>query len=69
MSLAEFSLKRPFTVATGIPLVRLLAADAGSRMAMYIFPRRIEALQRQLKALQRSAERPVVGSAFAPSFV
>src|SRR3984885_4124739 len=38
MSLAEFSLKRPFTVAAGIILVCLLAAGAASRMAMDIFP-------------------------------
>jgi multidrug efflux pump subunit AcrB len=38
MSLAEFSLKRPFTVAAGILLVCLLAAGAASRMAMDIFP-------------------------------
>jgi multidrug efflux pump subunit AcrB len=38
MSLAEFSLKRPFTVAAGILLVCLLAAGAVSRMAMDIFP-------------------------------
>jgi multidrug efflux pump subunit AcrB len=38
MSLAEFSLKRPFTVAAGILLVCLLSASAVSRMAMDIFP-------------------------------
>jgi multidrug efflux pump subunit AcrB len=38
MSLAEFSLKRPFTVVAGILLVFLLAAGAFSRMAMDIFP-------------------------------
>ncbi len=38
MSLAELSLKRPFTVAAGILLVCLLAAGAVSRMAMDIFP-------------------------------
>jgi multidrug efflux pump subunit AcrB len=38
MSLAEFSLKRPFTVTAGILLVCLLAAGAVSRMAMDIFP-------------------------------
>ena len=38
MSLAEFSLKRPFTVAAGILLVCLLAIGAVSRMAMDIFP-------------------------------
>ena len=38
MSLAEFSLQRPFTVAAGILLVCLLAVSAVSRMAMDIFP-------------------------------
>ncbi len=38
MSLAEFSLKRPFTVAAGILLVCLLSVSAVSRMAMDIFP-------------------------------
>jgi multidrug efflux pump subunit AcrB len=38
MSLAEFSLQRPFTVAAGILLVCLLAVSAASRMAMDIFP-------------------------------
>jgi len=38
MSLAEFSLQRPFTVAAGILLVCLLAVSAFSRMAMDIFP-------------------------------
>jgi multidrug efflux pump subunit AcrB len=38
VSLAEFSLKRPFTVAAGILLVCLLSASAVSRMAMDIFP-------------------------------
>jgi multidrug efflux pump subunit AcrB len=38
MLLAEFSLKRPFTVAAGILLVCLLAAGAVTRMAMDIFP-------------------------------
>jgi multidrug efflux pump subunit AcrB len=38
MSLAEFSLKRPFTVVAGILLACLLAAGAFSRMAMDIFP-------------------------------
>jgi multidrug efflux pump subunit AcrB len=38
ISLAEFSLNRPFTVAAGILLVCLLAAGAFTRMAMDIFP-------------------------------
>jgi multidrug efflux pump subunit AcrB len=38
MSLAEFSLKRPFTIAAGILLVCLLAIGAVTRMAMDIFP-------------------------------
>jgi multidrug efflux pump subunit AcrB len=38
MSLPEFSLKRPFTIAAGVLLVCLLAAGAVQRMAMDIFP-------------------------------